>query len=224
MLTAIPWWKRQYTCVIAAALGGLAAWVIPYVLTSGFEKVAAVGEIGVPTVTLVMFADHFVLPRNVRRVTAPGPGAHVAPGRPINWLAVVAVIIATDSAAGQPACCRSRRRTWNWASSRSKRGCREALPISAAVAVVSRVATPAALQASLGFSDLAIESSQRYPGGDHRCRVHRRQPGQAGRGHRGEHSPPGSDGDDEGFAEVGPQGRPEARADHSVGAFAGRGP
>ena len=83
VLAAIPWWKRQYTCIIAAALGGLAAWIIPYVITSGFEKVAAVGAIGIPTATLIMVADHFAVPRHVRDLQAPGQGADLAPGGPL---------------------------------------------------------------------------------------------------------------------------------------------
>ena len=164
VLTAIPWWKRQYTCVIAAALGGLAAWVIPYVLTSGFEKVAAVGAIGVPTVTLVMFADHFVLPRmfGVSRPLDQVPTWRQA-GR-CNWLAVVAVLIATGLGSWATGLLPVKAPNVELGIVPLETWVLGALLYLAAVAVVSRVATPAALQASLGFSDLAIESSQRYPG------------------------------------------------------------
>jgi purine-cytosine permease-like protein len=87
-------WKRQYTCLIAAALGGLAAWIVPYVITGGFERVAGFGAIGVPTATMIMAVDHFVVPR-VFRASRPldhVPGWHET-GR-ANWPAIVALLVA----------------------------------------------------------------------------------------------------------------------------------
>jgi purine-cytosine permease-like protein len=56
-------WKRAYTCLIMAGLGVLAAWVVPYVLTNGFFKLAAFISVTLPCATLIMAVDHFVLPR-----------------------------------------------------------------------------------------------------------------------------------------------------------------
>ena len=69
-------WKRVYTCLIAACLASLAAWIVPYVFTNGFEKIAAFGAVGVPTATMIMATDHFLLPR-LFKISRPMSGAHV---------------------------------------------------------------------------------------------------------------------------------------------------
>jgi purine-cytosine permease-like protein len=87
-------WKRQYTCLIAAALGGLAAWIVPYVITSGFERVAGFTAIGVPTATIIMAVDHFVIPRlfAISRPLDRVPEWHETGGA--NWPAIAALLIA----------------------------------------------------------------------------------------------------------------------------------
>jgi purine-cytosine permease-like protein len=85
-------WKRVYTCVLLAGIGGLAAWVVPYHLTNGFFKLAAFQAITLPCASIIMAIDHFVLPRmfGVSR-----PLLNVPSWREtalINWPAVVALV------------------------------------------------------------------------------------------------------------------------------------
>jgi len=56
-------WKRWYTCLIIAAGGALSGYLVNYVFTNGFFKVAAFLAITVPVATVIMFIDHFLLPR-----------------------------------------------------------------------------------------------------------------------------------------------------------------
>ncbi|MDT4924791.1 MAG: hypothetical protein QOG01_2504 [Pseudonocardiales bacterium] len=63
LLGGIRGWRRRYTCLLAAAIAGLAAWLVPYVFTNGFEKIASFGAIGIPTATIIMATDHFIVPR-----------------------------------------------------------------------------------------------------------------------------------------------------------------
>lgn len=87
-------WKRQYTCLVAAALGGLAAWIVPYVITSGFERVAGFGAVGVPTATVIMVVDHFLLPRlfKISRPLDRVPTWHETARA--NWPAIIALVLA----------------------------------------------------------------------------------------------------------------------------------
>jgi purine-cytosine permease-like protein len=86
-------WKRVYTCIVMAGLGVLAAYIIPYVITNGFEKLAAFISVTLPCATIIMAVDHFVLPRVVRisrpltRVPAWSETAL------FNWPGIVALII-----------------------------------------------------------------------------------------------------------------------------------
>ena len=85
-------WKRVYTCLVAAGLAGLAAWIVPYVFTNGFEKVAAFGAIGTPTATMIMATDHFLLPRLFkisRPMTRVPPWSVTAVA---NWPALIALV------------------------------------------------------------------------------------------------------------------------------------
>jgi purine-cytosine permease-like protein len=86
-------WNRRYTCLIAAAVGGLSAWIVPYVITNGFEKVASFAAIGVPTATMIMAADHFLLPRmfGISRPLDRVPRWHDAARG--NWPAIIALLI-----------------------------------------------------------------------------------------------------------------------------------
>jgi hypothetical protein len=56
-------WKRIYTCLILACAGGFAAWLVPYHVTDGFEKLGAIQAITLPSATIIMAVDHFLLPR-----------------------------------------------------------------------------------------------------------------------------------------------------------------
>jgi purine-cytosine permease-like protein len=56
-------WRRVYTCVLLAGGGSLSAWLVNYHFTNGFFKVAAFLAITVPTASVIMFIDHFLLPR-----------------------------------------------------------------------------------------------------------------------------------------------------------------
>jgi len=56
-------WRRVYTCLIIAAGGCLSAWLVNFHFTNGFFKVAAFLAITVPTASVIMAIDHFLLPR-----------------------------------------------------------------------------------------------------------------------------------------------------------------
>jgi purine-cytosine permease-like protein len=56
-------WRRWYTCLIIAGGGALSGWLVNYHFTNGFFKVAAFLAITVPTASVIMFIDHFLLPR-----------------------------------------------------------------------------------------------------------------------------------------------------------------
>ena len=162
LLGGIRHWKRQYTCLIAAALGGLAAWIVPYVITAGFERVAGFGAIGVPTATMIMAVDHFVVPR-VFRVSRPldhVPGWHQA-GR-ANWPAIVALLIAVAFGA--------------WGSGLLPGGAPNInlgiVPLEAWALggvlyllgiAIARAASGNDIRRALGFSQPATESADRYP-------------------------------------------------------------
>src|SRR5581483_5225035 len=56
-------WRRVYTCVLIAGGGAFSGWLVNYQFTNGFFKVAAFLAITVPTASVIMFIDHFLLPR-----------------------------------------------------------------------------------------------------------------------------------------------------------------
>ncbi|MDQ6816095.1 MAG: hypothetical protein M3018_01640, partial [Actinomycetota bacterium] len=56
-------WKRLYSCLCCAAIGGLAGYLVNYVITNGFFKVAAFLAVTAPCATVIMCVDHFLLPR-----------------------------------------------------------------------------------------------------------------------------------------------------------------
>ena len=87
-------WRRLYACLICAALGALSGYLVNYAITNGFFKVAAFLAISVPCATVIMVADHYLLPRLFQisrpldRVPAWTETAAV------NWPALVALVIA----------------------------------------------------------------------------------------------------------------------------------
>jgi purine-cytosine permease-like protein len=56
-------WRRLYTCLIAAALGALSAWIVNYKFVNGWFIVAGFLAVTVPCATVIMAVDHFLLPR-----------------------------------------------------------------------------------------------------------------------------------------------------------------
>jgi purine-cytosine permease-like protein len=87
-------WKRTYSALICAAGGALAAWVIPYEITNGFVKIAAFIAVGVPSATVIMAVDHFLLPRLFgisRPLTRISTWAEAGA---VNWPGIIALLIA----------------------------------------------------------------------------------------------------------------------------------
>jgi purine-cytosine permease-like protein len=86
-------WNRLYTCMVMASIGILAAWVVPYLITNGFEKLASFISVTLPCATIIMAVDHFLLPRMLRisrpltRVPAWSDTA------PFNWPAILALLV-----------------------------------------------------------------------------------------------------------------------------------
>jgi purine-cytosine permease-like protein len=87
-------WRRLYTCLLLAAAGGFAAWLVPYHLSDGFVKLGQLEAITLPSATIIMVTDHFVVPRafGVSRSLANVPTWEQA--GLINWPGVTALIIA----------------------------------------------------------------------------------------------------------------------------------
>jgi purine-cytosine permease-like protein len=56
-------WNRVYSCIICAAIGALAGYLVNYQITNGFLKVAAFLAVTAPCATTIMCVDHFLLPR-----------------------------------------------------------------------------------------------------------------------------------------------------------------
>ena len=86
-------WKRLYTCMICAAIGALAGYLVNYQITNGFLKVAAFLAVTAPSATVIMCVDHFLLPRlfGISRPLLKIPGwSETSPG---NWPAIVALAI-----------------------------------------------------------------------------------------------------------------------------------
>jgi hypothetical protein len=88
----VPGWRRWYTCVLAAAIAAIFAWRFPE-LEEGFFEVTGWTSIALPSVTVVMAVDQFVLPRlGVTRAVEPIPTwRESALG---NWPGIVAVAAA----------------------------------------------------------------------------------------------------------------------------------
>jgi purine-cytosine permease-like protein len=85
-------WRRWYTCLLVAAIAALFTWWFPH-LENGFFKVAGWSSITLPSVTVVMCVDQYVLPRlgaGRRSVAIPSwRAAGLA-----NWPGIVAVLAA----------------------------------------------------------------------------------------------------------------------------------
>ncbi len=89
---ALPGWRRWYTCLVMAGIAALFAWRFPSVST-GFFLVANWSAIALPSVTVVMCVDRFVLPRFS---TARRPMDSIPSWRRAglaNWPGIVAVLV-----------------------------------------------------------------------------------------------------------------------------------
>jgi purine-cytosine permease-like protein len=86
-------WKRWYTCLVVAGIAALFTWWFPH-LENGFFKVAGWSSIALPSATVVMCVDQFVLPRLTgrRRAVERIPTWRAAGLG--NWPAIVAVLAA----------------------------------------------------------------------------------------------------------------------------------
>jgi purine-cytosine permease-like protein len=88
-----PGWRRWYTCLLAAAIAVLFTWWFPH-LENGFFKVAGWSAIALPSATVVMCVDQFLLPRLVgldRPVDRIPSWREAGLG---NWPGIVAVLAA----------------------------------------------------------------------------------------------------------------------------------
>lgn len=86
-----PGWRRWQTCALMAVIAALFTWWFPH-LQNGFFKVAGWSAIALPSATVVMCADQFVLPRlsGLRR-----PAGRVPSWRQAglgNWPAIIGVL------------------------------------------------------------------------------------------------------------------------------------
>jgi hypothetical protein len=99
-------WRRWYTCLLVAAVAALFTWWFPHV-SNGFFRVAGWSAIALPSTTVVMCVDQFVLPRVLgrggvgRAAGAPGDGWRPITRIPAwrsagigNWPGIVAVLVA----------------------------------------------------------------------------------------------------------------------------------
>jgi purine-cytosine permease-like protein len=89
-----PRWNRVYTCLIVAAGGALAAWIVNYKFEDGFFKVADFLAITVPCATVIMAVDHFVLPRLTRMTRSLEEIPSWAQAGMVNVPALAALVIA----------------------------------------------------------------------------------------------------------------------------------
>jgi purine-cytosine permease-like protein len=86
-------WKRWYTCLVTAVIAAVVTWWFPHI-ENGFFKVAGWTAIALPSATVVMCVDQFLLPRWFgldRRVARIHEWRAAATG---NWPGIVAVLLA----------------------------------------------------------------------------------------------------------------------------------
>ena len=86
-------WRRLYTCLILAAVGGFMAWWVPQSLDN-FFRITTLLAVTVPSATVIMYTDQLLLPhvlrvnRKLDRVPAWKETA------PANWPAILALLAA----------------------------------------------------------------------------------------------------------------------------------
>ncbi|NUR77586.1 MAG: hypothetical protein HOQ28_15045 [Thermoleophilia bacterium] len=90
----VPGWRRIYTCLIVAAGGALAGYLVNYKFVNGWFDVATFLAITVPCATTIMAVDHFLLPRwfRISRPLDAVPAWEQT--RLANWPAIVALLVA----------------------------------------------------------------------------------------------------------------------------------
>ncbi len=86
-------WRRIYTCIIIAALGGFMAWWVPQ-NTANFFRVTTWLAITVPTASVIMYVDQLLLPKilsGYKRPTKVVPSwEQTARG---NWMGIAVLIV-----------------------------------------------------------------------------------------------------------------------------------
>jgi purine-cytosine permease-like protein len=94
LIGSVSRWRRIYTCVIVAAGGALAAYLVNYKFVNGWFDVATFLAITVPCATTIMAVDHFLLPRwfRISRPLDEVPAWEQT--RFANWPAIVALLVA----------------------------------------------------------------------------------------------------------------------------------
>jgi hypothetical protein len=63
LLGGVRGWRRPFTCLLVAAGGALAGYLVNYKFINGWFDVATFLAITVPCATVIMVVDHFLLPR-----------------------------------------------------------------------------------------------------------------------------------------------------------------
>jgi purine-cytosine permease-like protein len=94
LLGSLPGYRRIYTCVLVAAGGGVAAYLVNYRFVNGWFDVATFLAITVPCATIIMAVDHFLLPRwfRISRPLDVVPAWEQA--RLANWPAISSLLAA----------------------------------------------------------------------------------------------------------------------------------
>jgi purine-cytosine permease-like protein len=87
-------WRRIYTCLIVAAGGAIAGYLVNYKFVNGWFDVATFLAITVPCATTIMVVDHFALPRWFRISRALDEVPAWEQTRLANWPAIVALLVA----------------------------------------------------------------------------------------------------------------------------------
>jgi purine-cytosine permease-like protein len=85
-------WRRLYTCLVMAGVAAIFTWWFPH-LENGFFEVAGWTSIALPSATVVMCVDRFVVPR----LSGLDRGTVVPSWRAAglaNWPAIIAVLVA----------------------------------------------------------------------------------------------------------------------------------
>lgn len=89
----VPGWRRWYTCLLMAGLAALFAWWFPH-LEHGFFTVASWSAIALPSATVVMCVDRFLLPRLIGRARPVTPIPSWRQAGLANWPGILAVLLA----------------------------------------------------------------------------------------------------------------------------------
>lgn len=151
-------WKRIYTCMVCAAIGGLAGYLVNFVIANGFFKVAAFLAVTAPSACVIMCVDHFILPRifGISRPLLKIPkwsGASIG-----NWPAILALAIAVLFGAWATGIVPGENPNRYWGPAPLLGWILAGVLYIAFVALV-RVAVPKAsgLKSMLGFSDVVID-------------------------------------------------------------------